>query len=68
MSTIENRFQEAAESLKLSPGFLVNSAPLERLTRKDPAEAEVALPETLKCWQVQVLGEGLARALRAGGT
>ncbi|MBI5444174.1 MAG: HRDC domain-containing protein [Deltaproteobacteria bacterium] len=59
-----------AEALRLSPGLLVNSATLERLARMPTEEAAAALPQVLKAWQREVLGEELADALegREGGT
>ncbi|HEU4631489.1 MAG TPA: HRDC domain-containing protein [Gemmatimonadaceae bacterium] len=58
----------AAQRLDLDPGVLCSRDRLEAVARKNPTslEALAAMPE-LRRWQVDVLGEGLLRALRAGG-
>jgi len=56
--------QAASERLDLSPGLLVTSGTLERLSRADPHEAPDMLPTVLKRWQLKVLGPSLLHILR----
>ncbi len=54
---------EASKRLDLDAGLLVNSKTLERLARADPKESRALLEESLKQWQLQVLGSAIRRTL-----
>lgn len=54
---------EASARLGIEPGLLVNSATLERLVRLGPDEAAGAVPQLLKAWQREAVGDELLAAL-----
>jgi ribonuclease D len=58
----------AAARLELDPGVLCPRERLEAIARRNPRTLE-ELAETpeLRRWQVEVLGEAVLKALRAGG-
>ena len=57
---------EAAQRLDLDPGVLASRERLEAVARKKPASRDelLEIPE-LRRWQVELLGEGFVRALKA---
>lgn len=56
---------DTAERLGIEPGLLVNSATLERLVRTPADQATDSLPQLLKGWQLEAVGEDLRSALGA---
>ncbi len=54
---------EASKRLSLDPGLLVSSKTLEKLARADPKESKGLLEDSLKHWQLQVLGSTIGHAL-----
>jgi len=54
---------EASKRLGLDAGLLVSSKTLEKLARADPKESKGLLEDSLKHWQLHVLGSAIRRAL-----
>ncbi|HEY5999459.1 MAG TPA: HRDC domain-containing protein [bacterium] len=54
---------EASATLRIEAGLLVNGATLERLARQEPDAAIAALPDALKRWQREAVGDVLRHAL-----
>ena len=54
-----------AEALELDPGFIMSRAQLEEVGRARPrSAAELAALPGVRNWQVEAIGDALAKAMR----